>query len=139
MRQVDGRFFYDTTEELVDPAHTALVLIDIQNDFCARGGTFDRSGYDVSLYQWMIPRTATLLAAARRAGALCVFIQNTTLRGHLSDSPAQVRFRVRLSRDGLLIAVAEVTADGWPAREGKPRLLRVFSPAGASIDFTEDD
>jgi len=47
--------------------------------------------------------------------------------------------RVRLSRDGLLIAVAEVTADGWPAREGKPRLLRVFSPAGASIDFTEDD
>jgi nicotinamidase-related amidase len=99
MRQVDGRFFYDSNEELVDPEHTALVLIDIQNDFCTRGGTFDRSGYDVSLYESMIPRTAGLLAAARRAGALCVFIQNTTLRGHLSDSPAQVRFRVRLSRD----------------------------------------
>lgn len=99
MRQVDGRFFYDTTSELVDPGHTALVLIDIQNDFCAKGGTFDRSGYDVSLYKSMIPNTARLLAAARQAGVLCVFIQNTTLRGHLSDSPAQVRFRVRLSRD----------------------------------------
>lgn len=99
MRQVDGRFFYDTTSELVDPGHTALVLIDIQNDFCAKDGTFDRSGYDVSLYESMIPNAARLLAAARQAGVLCVFIQNTTLRGHLSDSPAQVRFRVRLSRD----------------------------------------
>lgn len=99
MRQVDGRFFYDTTSELVDPGHTSLVLIDIQNDFCAKDGTFDRSGYDVSLYESMIPNAARLLAAARQAGVLCVFIQNTTLRGHLSDSPAQVRFRVRLSRD----------------------------------------
>lgn len=99
MREVDGRLIYDRTDELVDPSHTALVLIDIQNDFCTPGGTFDRSGYDVSMYKHMIPRAKRLLTAARRAGVLRVFIQNTTLRGHLSDSPAQVRFRVRLSRD----------------------------------------
>lgn len=99
MREVDGRLIYDKTDELVDPAHTALVMIDIQNDFCTPGGTFDRSGYDVSMYQHMIPRAERLLTAARRAGVLRVFIQNTTLHGHLSDSPAQVRFRVRLSRD----------------------------------------
>ncbi len=99
MREVDGRVIYDQLVELVDPAHTALVMIDIQNDFCTVGGTFDTSGYDVSMYEGMIPRAAALLAAARESGVMCVFVQNTTLRGHRSDSPAQVRFRVRLSRD----------------------------------------
>lgn len=121
MREVDGRLFYDTTEELVDPEHTALVLIDIQNDFCSKDGTFDRSGYDVSLYSSMIPRTAHLLAAARRAGALCVFIQNTTLRGHMSDSPAQVRFRVRLSRDPAQSSL-QYTEDGSWGQEFVPEL-----------------
>jgi nicotinamidase-related amidase len=99
MREVDGRVIYDELEEVVDPSHTALVLIDIQNDFCSVGGTFDQHGYDVSLYDQMIPRTERLLAGARQAGVLCFFVQNTTLRGHRSDSPAQVRFRTRLSRD----------------------------------------
>lgn len=120
MREADGRLFYDTTEELADPGHTALVLIDIQNDFCSRGGTFDQSGYDVSLYSSMIPRTARLLSAARRAGALCVFIQNTTLRGHKSDSPAQVRFRVRLSRDDQ--PSLQYTEDGSWGQEFVPEL-----------------
>lgn len=99
MRQVDSRWIYDTLEELVDPSHTALLLIDIQKDFCAVGGTFDQGGYDVSFYEPMIGRTAGLLNAARDHGVMPIFIQNTTLRNHRSDSPAQVRFRVRLSRD----------------------------------------
>lgn len=99
MREVDGRLIYDEIFELVDPAHTALVLIDIQNDFCSEGGTFDSHGYDVSLYDDMIHRTARLLGGARAAGVPCIFVQNTTLPGYRSDSPAQVRFRVRLSRD----------------------------------------
>ncbi len=77
MRQVDGRFFYDSHQELVDPGHTALVLIDIQNDFCAKGGTFDRSGYDVSLYESMIPTTARLLAAARPGRGACASSSRT--------------------------------------------------------------
>lgn len=99
MKQVDGRWIYDTLDELVDPKHTALLLIDVQNDFCSPQGTFARNGYDVSCYRDAIPRMAQLLDAARGAGVLPIFIQNTTLRGHLSDSPAQVRFRVRLAHD----------------------------------------
>jgi nicotinamidase-related amidase len=121
MRQVDGRLIYDTTDELVDPSHTALVLIDIQNDFCSSGGTFDRSGYDVSMYSAMIPRTARLLSSARQAGVLCVFIQNTTLRGHLSDSPAQVRFRVRLAHDPSQPSL-RYTEDGTWGQEFVPEL-----------------
>jgi nicotinamidase-related amidase len=69
----------------------------------------------------MIPRTARLLAAARRAGALRVFIQNTTLRGHMSDSPAQVRFRVRLSRDPTQPSL-QYTEDGSWGQEFVPEL-----------------
>ncbi|MBJ7593802.1 MAG: cysteine hydrolase [Candidatus Dormibacteraeota bacterium] len=79
--------------------HTALLLIDMQNDFCSAGGTFATSGYDVSMYAAMIPGVQCLLKAARQAGVLRIFIQNTTLANHLSDSPAQVRFRVRLAHD----------------------------------------
>ena len=99
MREVDGRLICADIPELVDPAHTALLLIDIQSDFCKPGGTFDSHGYDVSMYREMIRRTTRLLDQARSAGVLCVFVQNTTLQGHRSDSPAQVRFWVRLSWD----------------------------------------
>lgn len=98
MRFVDGRWIYDSVAELVGHSHTAMLLIDIQNDFCTAGGTFDQGGYDVAFYQPMIERTRRLLEAARNAGVLPIFIQNTTLMNHMSDSPAQVRFRVRLSR-----------------------------------------
>lgn len=111
MRTVDGRQIYDSLEELVHPSHTALLAIDIQNDFCTRGGSFDRNGYDVSMYEAMITRAARLLHAARKVGVLPIFIKNTTLKNHLSDSPAQVRFRVRLTRDPSQPSL-QYTADG---------------------------
>jgi ureidoacrylate peracid hydrolase len=75
----------------------------------------------VSMYSAMIPRTARLLASARQAGVLCVFIQNTTLRGHLSDSPAQVRFRVRLAHDPSQPSL-RYTEDGTWGQEFVPEL-----------------
>src|ERR1044072_7685650 len=82
--------------ELVDPAHTALLVVDMQRDFCAPGGAFHRLGVDISMYPPMIPRVARLVEAARAAGVRVVFVQMTTLPGRLSDSPAQIRFNLRL-------------------------------------------
>lgn len=39
--------------EKVRPAHTALIVIDIQNDFCAENGLVDQGGRDVSAVQAM--------------------------------------------------------------------------------------
>ncbi len=36
-----------TLEEKLNPAWTALICIDYQNDFCAEGGALDRCGFDV--------------------------------------------------------------------------------------------
>ncbi len=96
MIEIAGKQVFTELSELVDPAHAALLVIDMQNDFCAQGGAFDRLGVDLSMYPPMIPRVARLLAAARAAGVPPIFIQMTVLPGRASESPAQIRFNLCL-------------------------------------------
>lgn len=65
-----------TLAEKADPRHSALLVIDVQNDFVADGGFFDQVGGDVRvLQQQRVPRILLLIEAARRAGVLVVFVQ----------------------------------------------------------------
>jgi nicotinamidase-related amidase len=96
MIEINGKQVFTELSELVDPAHTALVVVDMQRDFCAPGGAFDRLGVDISMYPPMIPRLARLVEGARGAGVPVVFIQMTVLPNRASDSPAQIRFNLRL-------------------------------------------
>ncbi len=60
-----------TLSEKVDPQHSALILVDVQNDFCAEGGAMHREGRDLTLVKRMMPRLERLLEAARsRQGAV---------------------------------------------------------------------
>lgn len=65
-----------TLEEKIDPAHAALVVVDMQNDFCAQGGMMDLEGADLGPVQAMAERLPGVLEAARAAGVLVVFIRN---------------------------------------------------------------
>lgn len=96
MIEVEGKQVFTELHELVDPSHTALVVVDMQRDFCTPGWAFDRLGVDISMYSPMIPRLARLIARARTAGVPVVFIQMTVLPGRMSESPAQIRFNLRL-------------------------------------------
>ena len=53
--------------EKVDPRSAALLLVDVQNDFCAEGGAMHREGRDLSLVRTMIPRLERCSHAARAA------------------------------------------------------------------------
>jgi nicotinamidase-related amidase len=96
MITIENKLVYTTLEELVDASHVALVVVDMQNDFCKPGWTFDHLGIDLSMYPRMIPRLARLLSGAREAGVLVIYIQMTVLPGRRSESPAQIRFNMRL-------------------------------------------
>lgn len=93
---VEGKEIFTELAELVDPAHTALVLIDMQRDFIEPEGAFGALGVDLSMYQDSLPRLTSLLNEARRARVLVIHVQNTTLPGRISDSPAQIRFNLRM-------------------------------------------
>jgi ureidoacrylate peracid hydrolase len=73
----------------VSPSHTALIVIDMQNDFIAPEGLVGRGGRDVSAAQKLAERLPAFIAAARRAGILVVFVRNvysTDRNFYLSDA-----------------------------------------------------
>jgi nicotinamidase-related amidase len=83
-----GRLLSDA--ERLDPAHTALVLIDVQNDFCHPEGCFGRLGNDLGMMPELARRSRGLLDAARRRGMLVLFVRATydgeVLSGPLAET-----------------------------------------------------
>ena len=98
MIRFEGKDVLTELHELASPRRAALLLVDMQQDFVAADGAFASMGIDVSMYAEMRPRLAGLLTAARRHGVLVVHIQNTALPGRMSDSPAQIRFNLRMHK-----------------------------------------
>ncbi|MBV5294235.1 MAG: cysteine hydrolase [Curvibacter lanceolatus] len=75
-----------------DPAHTALLIIDMQRDFVEPGGFGESLGNDVSLLQAIVPACQAVLQAWRALGG-CVVHTREAHRPDLSDCPPAKRLR----------------------------------------------
>jgi ureidoacrylate peracid hydrolase len=61
--------------ERVDPATTRFLVIDVQNDFCAEGGWFDKPGVDLGSIHEAVDRLVDFIEVAREAGIPPIFIR----------------------------------------------------------------
>lgn len=68
----------------LSPDHAALVVVDIQNDFCHRKGTMGRSGKQLSAIEEAVGKVELLVELSRDIGVPVIFVK--TLHGRDVDS-----------------------------------------------------
>jgi ureidoacrylate peracid hydrolase len=88
----------------LDLSQTAVVVVDMQNDFGAKGGMLDLAGIDISPNQAVIEPTGRVLAAARQAGITVVYLK-MGYQADLSDlGAAETPNRIRHPSVGTPVA-----------------------------------
>jgi ureidoacrylate peracid hydrolase len=77
----------------VQLSRTAVLVVDMQNDFGSRGGMFDRAGIDISIIRRAIEPTARALAVARARNVPIVYL-TMQHRSDLTDmAPHRIKHR----------------------------------------------
>ena len=93
MIKIYGVLVLETLAEIADPQHTALLVIDVQNDSASPAGYLASAGVDITATRHTIPRITAVLAEARRLNLLIVFMRMTRSRDGSLESAPRLRMR----------------------------------------------
>lgn len=113
-----------TLEEKVRPGHAAVLVVDMQNDFCHSEGAIARQGRNVLSAQAMAPTLARFIAQARHCRVPVIFIRQINTEFNQSDAWLEHRMRIN-----------PVHFDAVPCRDGSwgADFYAVRPAAGESI------
>ncbi|MBC7779690.1 MAG: cysteine hydrolase [Proteobacteria bacterium] len=78
----------DTLAKKVAPSHTAVLVVDMQNEFIEDGGLRGREGDDLSSARALVPRVRRFLQQTRAAGVQVIYVQavyNSDTDQYISD------------------------------------------------------
>jgi len=140
MITLHGKTVRQTLEEILLPASTALLVIDIQNDFFDEEGVFANAGRDMALAQAHLPNMRRMIADWQSLGLFTVFVRQVTLPDGRGDSPAWLRLKVRDGKSPSYTMKGSWGAafcDGIAPREQDPIVdkLRPDAFLGTSLDM----
>jgi len=108
--------------ELVTPSKTAIVVVDVQNDFCEPAGAAGQGGRDTRAAMAMIPTLQRFLDAAREHGANVIFIQ--TIHEPSTDSEAWIGRRANPDAKTCLKGTWGAEFTGIAPRESEPVVIK---------------
>lgn len=111
MEHLNGKEIFETLEELVAPRHSALLIHDMQNDFCAPGGKlFDRIGAAKESVLRAIAQTAEVLTSARCSDVMIAFSRASHFPGGTDESAVHLHHLLKRGQRG---AEPNVVVGSW--------------------------
>jgi nicotinamidase-related amidase len=111
MEVIAGKTVLTTLEEIAHPTRAALLVIDVQNEFCGPTSVWRRDPDDG--IERMLGNVSRLLRQARAAGLRVIYVQMITLPGLASWSPAYTRFMIL--KNGVPLERAGPLPGSWEA------------------------
>jgi nicotinamidase-related amidase len=106
MQVLSGIQVLTTLEERVDPRHTALIVVDMQNDYCSPGGASDKNGRDISAIPVIVRPMHVLIERAHELQVPVVFTKYSVGPGNAGLSGPEIL------RRGLNFAGVQATIKG---------------------------
>jgi ureidoacrylate peracid hydrolase len=97
MTEVDlgSRYYPKSFQEKLEPAHTAVILVDMQNEFCSPEGYVAKQGWDIQPMQAMALRLKQFVSAAR------LYVPIIHIRGQYEPAVMPPQMVERLHRLGI--------------------------------------
>lgn len=93
MRVIGGKSVCETVEELARPHLSALVLVDVQNDYLGIGGLDERRGEFIEARaRRIVPNIKTVLDRGRELGILIAYLRYSRRADHSYESPSTLRW-----------------------------------------------
>lgn len=102
---------FTTLAQKINPGHAAVLVVDMQNDFCHENGVIARQGRNMALKKAMVPRLINFLSQSKKYHVPVIFIRQVNSKATLSETAREQRRRTQ-PRYGKLIC----REGSWGAR-----------------------